>query len=121
MGSSASKILSFSSQYLLHNELLYVVLLICDVGEPILGPLFWGVIIADRSHLFVIIVNFCLAIMARARAWLPLALLMWSLLFMGAIVSDVSCFVATETDHFPNIVLGPFWIGHCLSPPISSR
>ena len=63
----------------------------------------------------------CLAVMARTGAWLPLVLLMWSLLFMGAIASDVSCFVTTETDHFPDIVLGPFWIGHRLSPSISSR
>ena len=40
---------------------------------------------------------------------------------MGAIASNVSCFVATETNHFPDIVLGPFWIGHCLPPSISSR
>ena len=69
----------------------------------------------------MIFVNLCLVVAARARAWLPLALLAGALLFLGTIASDMSLLITAETDHFPDVILGLLWIGHRLSPPISSR
>ena len=100
---SALKILSFSPQYLLHDEFFYVVLLVCNVREPILGSLFWGAIIADRSYLFMVIIDFCLMVAARARAWLPLALLVGALLSLWAIVSNVSQFCNSHYNRMPDL------------------
>ena len=119
-GSSALKILPFSSQHLLHDEFFDVVLFVCDVGEPVLGSLFWGAVVTNRAYLFVICLYFCLPITAGARAGLPLALLAGSSLLLGTIASNMPLSVTIETDDFPDVVLGSFWIGDCLAPSVSS-
>ena len=56
----------------------------------------------------------------RSRAWLPLALLAGSSLFLGTIASDVSLSIAVETDDFPDVILCPFRVCNCLSPSVAS-
>ena len=119
-GSSALKILSISSQHLLHDELLHVILFVCDVGEPILGSLFWSVIITDRSHLFMGFFGISLVVMAGSGVGLPLPLLAWSLLLLGTIASDMPFLVTIEANYFPYVVLRPLWIRSGLPPPITS-
>ena len=72
-------------------------------------------------YLFVVFFYFGLSVMARTRAWLPLALLEGPLLFLRAVMSNMSGFIAAEANYFPDIVLHPLWVSYCLTPPIASQ
>ena len=80
----------------------------------------WGVIVADRSYLFVGFFGSSLAIAAWPRTGLPLPLLTWSLLFLGTVTSNMSLLVAAEADDFPYVVLRSLWICYRLTPSVSS-
>ena len=127
-GLSTLKILSsHSSKYLLHDEFFDVVLLIGNVGEPILSSLFCGAIVTDCSYLLMVFFNFTLARATGSGSWLPLMLLSWLLLFLWTGMSHMSLFTATVTGDSPDVIISllPYSlvcrVVDQLSPPISFR